>query len=268
MKGKRIPPVYGLWLLLTAAMAIFIGLSLAGDISIGGYTLNKARYPEVLLAKEETPEPVVTPVEVPVDTLDVGIEEVPVPADTTVHKVLIFGDSMTHNLAMSISKYGTKNNYKVTGVTWESSSIPAWRSSGKIKKYMEMVNPDFVIISLGANEVGLKNFERRIPEVKGIVEELGETPYVWVGPPLWKEDPGIYSMLNQALPAGRLFITGPDMEIPRGPDHIHPTRRGADMWADTLMRWMAHSPHPILAEVPDSGTTTRGHKFIYLHPSE
>ena len=133
---------------------------------------------------------------------------------------------------------------------------------------MEMAKPDYIIISLGSNEMGLKNFERRIPDIKGIVEQLGDIPYIWVGPPLWKEDAGIYSMLNKALPPNKIFkIEDPGL-IQRGPDHVHPTRRGADEWADTLMRWIKKSDHPILTEVPDSGTSTKGHKFIYLHPND
>lgn len=245
-------------------MVIFIGLSFYKDLKIGNYTLAKARFPETLLTKVESSYEEV-PIEIN-DTLQVPVETEVFP-DTTVHKVLIFGDSMTHHLAMSIAKYGTKNNYKVTGVTWESSSIPAWGNSGKIEDYLEKTKPDFVIISLGSNEMEIKNFDRRIPDVQRVVSKLDCIPYIWVGPPLWKEDRGLYPMLKRALPAGVVFQTE-DIKIERGPDHIHPTKKGADEWADTLMRWIKKSPHPILAEKPDSGTTTKGHKFIYLHPDD
>lgn len=262
MKGK-LPPIYGLWLLITVALVIFIGISFYDDLNIGGYTVTKARFPETLLAKEEEPEEPKIEIQ---DTLPLPVET-RVEPDTTVHNVLIFGDSMTHHLALSLAKYGTKNNYKVTGVTWESSSIPGWAGSGKLKQYLEMSKPDYVFISLGSNETGLKNFEQRIPYVEKLVAQLDSIPYVWVGPPLWKEDKGIYTMLEKVLPNGRLFKTeGIDLE--RGPDHIHPTKRGADVWADTLMRWLGNSSHPILNEKPDSGTTTKGHKIIYLHPED
>lgn len=263
MKGK-IPPVFALWILITVVMVIFIGLSFLDDIKIGNYTLTKARFPETLMKQaepqqEEFPTIVNDTVPVPVETY--------LEPDTTVHNVLIFGDSMTHHLAMSIAKYGTKNRYKVTGVTWESSSIPGWADSEKLKKYLEMSNPDYVFISLGSNEMGLKNFDQRLPYVQKILAQLDSLPYVWVGPPLWKEDKGFYTMLNKALPPGHLFRTE-NLDLERGPDHIHPTKKGADMWADTLMRWVRKSSHPILTEKPDSGTTTKGHKIIYLHPED
>lgn len=253
-----------LWILLLVALVIFIGLSLSDDIKIGNYTLSKAYFPETILAKQQTEE-----VEKEkTDSLDLEtIETEVIEPDTTVHSVLIFGDSMTHNLGMSIAKYGKKNNYKITSVTWESSSIPKWSNSGKIKEYFESSKPDFVIVSLGANEMELKHFERRVPDIKSIVEQIGDTPFVWVGPPLWKEDRGVYKMLEEALPDGVLFKVD-NLDIERGPDKIHPTRKGADMWADTLMRWISRSSHPILTEVPDSGTDIKGNKFVYLHPDD
>lgn len=262
---RKPSPAISMWILITVAMVIFIGVSLCEDIKIGNFTLTKSRFPEVLLAKDEQKDnlPEITDT-IPSDTI---IPKEEIEPDTTVHSLLIFGDSMTHNLGMSVAKYGTKNNYKVTSVTWESSSIPGWSNSGKIKEYIEMSKPDFIIISLGSNEMGLKHFEKRIPDVSKIVEQVGDKPYVWVGPPLWKEDQGIYKMLEEALPPGMVFRTE-GIEIPRGGDKIHPTMRGAEIWADTLMRWISHSKHPILTEKPDSGTTTKGHRFIYLHPND
>ncbi|MCH5229100.1 MAG: hypothetical protein J1F12_03790 [Muribaculaceae bacterium] len=265
MKG-RIPPILSLWLLLVVAIAIFIGISFSKDITLFNHTLSKARFPETLMAKEEKIPEIIVNDTVAQDTIFIPKEIIQEP-DTTVHSVLVFGDSMTHNLAMSIARYGTKNHYKVTGVTWESSSIPGWNNSGKIPEYIEMSQPDFVIISLGSNEMELKNFERRIPDILNIVKQLGELPYVWVGPPLWKEDKGVYAMLEKALPKEVLFKTR-NMEIERGGDHVHPTRHGADQWSDSLMSWIKRSSHPILSEKPDSGTSTRGHKFIYLHPND
>lgn len=261
---KKPSPVFALWILITVTFVIFIGLSFSKDMKIGSHVLTKAHFPETLLAKDES---LLDTVHIEIkDTLPMPVETLVEP-DTTVHNVLVFGDSMTHHLAMSISKYGTKNNYKVTGVTWESSSIPGWKNSDKIKKYMEMVKPDFIFISLGSNEMELKNFERRISDIQAISAQMGDIPYIWVGPPLWKKDKGVYPMLEKALPKGKVFKIE-ELDIERGPDHVHPTKRGADVWADSLMRWIKKSDHPILTEKPDSGTSTKGHKFIYLHPNE
>lgn len=265
MKGGK-SQIMALWVLITLTLVIFVGLSFSEEMKVGHYTVTKARFPETLLAKDEAAEEKEGTIEI-LDTVPIPVETVVEP-DTTVHSILVFGDSMTHHLAMSIAKYGTKNNYKVLGVTWESSSIPGWRHSGKIKQYIEMGKPDFIIISLGSNEMELKNFDRRIPDIEDILKQLGDIPYVWVGPPLWKEDKGLYAALKKALPNGKVFEIRNDVAIERGPDHVHPTRKGADVWADTLMRWIKKSDHPILTEIPDSGTSIRKHRFIYLHPDD
>lgn len=259
----KISPAFSLWMLLTIALVIFIGLSFSDDFRIGNHTLSKAYFPETLSPKKEA-LPKEDFQEMPDTMVSIPLAQ----PDTTVHSVLVFGDSMTHLLAMSISQYGTKNNYHLTSVTWESSSIPGWSNSDKIPKYIEESKPDFIIVSLGSNEMELKHFERRIPDVEKIVAAIGDIPFVWVGPPLWKEDKGVYEMLEKSLPKGVVFRVGEDVDIPRGKDKIHPTRKGAQIWADTLMRWIPLSPHPILAEKPDSGTSTRGHTFIYLHPDD
>lgn len=268
MNGGKISPATALWLLITVALVIFVGFSLSDrEINLANHSLKKASFAETLTAASALSEALEDTVAQHPDTLLLAEKEIIVEPDTTVHSVLVFGDSMTHHLAMSVAKYGTRNNYKVTGVTWESSSIPAWCNSGKIKEYLDMSKPDFVIVSLGSNEMELRNFDRRVPYIKKIVEQIDSIPFVWVGPPLWKEDKGVYAMLKGALPEGVLFKTE-GIDIQRGPDHIHPTRKGADVWADTIMSWIRTTHHPIPAEKPDSGTSTRGHKFIYLHPDD
>lgn len=265
MKG-RISPALALWLLITLTMVIFIGISFSDDISIGKHTLSKARFKETLMAQDKQPKEEEIQDLPLTDTIPTE-EEIVIEPDTTVHNVLVFGDSMSHHLAMSIAKYGSVNNYKVTGVSWESSSTVGWSKSGKLRHYLDMTKPDFVIISLGSNEMNLKNFDNRVTYMEDIVKQLDTIPYVWVGPPLWKKDPGLYDVIAKAVPADRFFKTG-ELTMERGKDNIHPTKKGADTWADTLMLWIKNSSHPILAEKPDTGVSIKKHKFIYLHPED
>lgn len=267
MKNKnRISPIYALWLLVMVTLAIFVGLSFSDDLNIGDYTLKKGTFHETLMSKKYSDE--ISQEEFQDIIINPVIREVVEGPDSTIRNVLIFGDSMTHYLAMSISKYGSKNNYKVTSVTWVSSSITKWSKTDKIKKYMDEVNPDFIIISLGANDVGLRDFEAKIPEIKKITDQLGDVPFIWVGPAMWKADKGLYPMLEKALGQAKVFRLDETIKIPRAGDHIHPTKKGADVWADTLMRWIKTSPHPILADYPDSQEVSKEHKFIYLHAQE
>lgn len=263
----RLPPIYALWLLIVVTLAIFVGLSFSNDLNIGDYTIKKGKFPETLLAHEEAPI-IPDTVVIPDSILAPIMEKVVNGPDSTIRNVLIFGDSMTHYLAMSIAKYGSKNNYQVTSVTWVSSSIMKWSKTDKINKYMEMVKPDFVIISLGANDVSLRDFDKKIPEINKIIEQLGSVPFIWVGPPMWKKDKGLYAMLEKSIGEGKVFHIEEDFKIPRARDHIHPTQKGAQIWADSLMRWIKLSNLPLLAEMPDTVDTKQGHQFIYLHQNE
>ena len=145
----QIQPVISLWIMVALSLMIVLAISLTEDFHIGKYRPTRATFRETLLATplQQTPDTVTTDTILPVavDTL--------VEPDTTIRKVLIFGDSMTHNLAMSIARYGSRNNYKVTSVTWESSSILAWGTDPKLSEYLAEVKPDFVIVSLGSNEM-------------------------------------------------------------------------------------------------------------------
>lgn len=262
---KKIPEILSLWLLFLVSLVIFIGISFSDSFKIGSYEPNKGSFRDQLTAREESAA--IEDYETK-DSLSVmDVTSVEIEPDTTVHSLLIFGDSMTHNLGMSIAKYGTKNNYKVTSVTWESSSIPGWSSSDKIEQYIEESKPDFIMVCLGSNETILKNFDSRIPHILKIKEKFGDIPFIWVGPPLWKEDQGLYDVIIKTLGKDIVFKTE-GIDIPRAGDHIHPTMRGGDIWADTLMRWISHSKHPILTEKPDSNTSIKGHRIIYLHLNE
>lgn len=266
MDRKKTSEIMSLWFLLAVALAIFVGISFSDSFHIGNYYPTKGSFKEQLVNSKQA-ESTEEPVKAVQDTIKVTEPPKKLEPDTTVHSVLIFGDSMTHNLGISLAKYGTKNNFKVTSVTWESSSMIGWSESDKLEQYLEEVKPDYVIISLGSNELELKNFASRVPYIESIRDKIGDIPFIWVGPPLWKEDKGLYDIIEKTLSKDMVFRTE-GIEIPRGGDHIHPTSHGADIWADTLMSWISWSKHPILAERPDSGTTTKGHRIIYLHPDE
>ena len=264
----KIPPIFALWLLVMVTLAIFVCISFSEDMNLGSHTLKKGKFPETLLAQEKEEEPLADTIVVSDSVAAFPEEKIVHGPDSTIRKVLMFGDSMTHYLAMSIGKYGTRNNYSVTSVTWVSSSIQKWSKTDKIKKYLDMVQPDFIMISLGANDINLRNFEAKAPEIRKIISQIDDVPYIWIGPPLWKKDQGLYAMLARTVGEEKLFEIGLDFKMPRARDHIHPTKKGADLWADTLMRWVRTTDKPLLAEVPDTIETAQHHQFIYLQPNQ
>lgn len=250
-----------LWLLLAVALIIMIVISFADEVRVGKLSLQKAPFKEVLTG--QTPPGVSGPgaaAYLPMDTSFMAPPENR--TDTTVKSVLIFGDSMTILVANRMAAYGKQNGYDVTSVTWDGSSSVGWSGCDTLDNFIKRVKPDFIMVTLGSNELFLQNFDKRRPYIEKLVKKMGKIPFVWIGPPNWKEDKGFNDMMESTLPAGTYFRTE-GMELPRGKDHIHPTPAGGVIWTDSIMRWIATSRHPILNEVPDASIGKPSHKSHY-----
>lgn len=257
---KRLPNFAALWLLVALGLAIIMTISFAEELKIGSHTVKRGTFKETLLADNSMPADAI-----PLDTLELPEEEDPVvlEPDTTVKSLFLFGDSMTILLARRMAAYGEMNGYKVSSVTWDGSSSIGWSGCDTLERYLNKYKPDFIMISLGGNELYLKNFESRLPYIEKLLKKIGDTPFVWIGPPTWKDDQSLFNdMLEQNLPKGTFFRTE-GMDLKRGPDHIHPVQSAADIWVDSIMRWMPSTAHPILSEFPDS--TIKQHPAFNSH---
>lgn len=253
-----------LWVLLAVGLAVVCGFSFFDSLKIGSYEMKRGTFPDVILAEErpggEAEECERLLAEIAAE--EAGPREVIAETDTTVRNVLIFGDSMTILVANRLAAYGEKNGYKVTSVTWDASSTVSWSACDTLDNYISRTHPDFIFVTLGSNELFLKNFDSRRPYVERLVAKMDGIPFVWIGPPNWKEDVGFNAMMLTTLPRGTYFDSN-GLDLPRGADHIHPTPQGGIIWTDSIMSWMAYSPHPIPAERPARGVGTRTHDSHY-----
>lgn len=237
-----------LWLLVSLSIIVVMAVSFLEEPTLFGLEVKQAPFRDALLAEaqEDTAAS---------DTLPVATPEV-VETDSTPKNILIFGDSMTFLLAQRMAKYGTQNGHTVYGVNWDSSTPQIWATSDTIAHFIRKYDISYVMVSLGSNELFAKDLDSRAKYVRQIVDKLGDIPFIWVGPPNWKEDNGYNDMLERTLPRGTFFRTGM-MQLERRGDHIHPTPAAAVLWVDSIMRWMPKSAHPILVNLPaDSINTT------------
>jgi lysophospholipase L1-like esterase len=126
--------------------------------------------------------------------------------------------------------------YEVRAET--SSYTPTW--AGKMKRLIANTQPDLVIITLGANEVGTPDPQVHAYAVREIVHEIGGRPCVWVSPPLWREDTGMVEMIRENTAPCRFFDSDKlvPVPIPRQRDKIHPTPAGGAIWADAFWQWL------------------------------
>jgi hypothetical protein len=250
-----------LWLLLTVAIIIITIISFSDDLTIGGYTIKKSSIAENLTSSSASIEDEAN--DIAVDS--VAKIEVKNEIDSTAQNILLIGDSMTYNLAIRLAQYAKQNGHQLHAINWDSSSTITWANTDTLDYYIHEYKPTYIFISLGANELYLKHPESRKPEVRKILQKIGDIPYVWIGPPNWKEDSGINDMIAQEVRPGSFFKSA-GMNFKRKKDKIHPTRESSAVWMDSIMHWMPNSSHPFLAETPSDSIGKVTPNVIFLKP--
>lgn len=260
MKKPDLPPFVALWLLLFVTLVVFLIYSFSDSLSLGTTEIKQSTFKDHLLSENIDQTDSITP-----DSLSLEAETHIEGPDTTVHKVLLFGDSMTILVANRIAYYGEQNNYDVVSVTWYSSSTKVWGETDTLSYFIKEYQPDFIIATLGANELFIRDIDQRKQYVQNLMKQCGKIPLIWIGPPNWKDDTGINDMLASTLPKGTFFLTK-GIEMDRISDHVHPTQKAADLWADSIMRWIPSTPHPILSSYPDSVKGKPKHTVKLLSP--
>ena len=154
--------------------------------------------------------------------------------------VLHIGDSFAAALGVELGKrlkaVGVRNalEYKT------ASYIPNWSFDGDVPKFVASYQPDLVLITLGANEIEIPNPEQRAGAIRHLVGELGGCPCVWIAPPLWKPDTGLLKVIRENIaPCRYLDSNALVQDLPRGPDKIHPSAEGREIWAGIVFDWLA-----------------------------
>ena len=261
MKHRYLP----LLLLLATALAAEVALSLLSPVSICGFELRDGGFADVFSARAEVAAPAVQPCVAPAVADSAASQPADtVRVDTTMHTVLLVGDSMLEGLGPRLAAYGDANGFAVYSVIWYSSTSEYWGKSTKLADYIRRIKPDFVFICLGANELFVRDIERkRSRYVEKIIADLGSTPYLWIGPPNWKADTGINALIAAHAAAG-CYYSSAELELERNADGAHPTHEAANRWVDSVVDWMsAHAPVMPPMERPEAATSRP--KRVYVH---
>lgn len=245
-----------LWLLLAVSLLIIVIISFVEDINIGSYTLKKSPIAENLLAERVDNDSTIRS-----DSIKV-IEE-KVETDSLPQIILVFGDSMSHNLGLRLAQYAKHNGHEIHTVNWDSSNTKIWADYDTLQYYINQYHPTQIFVSLGSNEVLLPKPDLRRPQIKKILSVIGDIPYVWIGPPNWREDTGINAVIASECKPGTFFLSD-GMEFERGPDKIHPTRKSSALWMDSVIRWLPKTPHPFRADLPPDSIGDVSSHVIFL----
>ena len=244
---------FSFFALLLVAFMLFAGFSFFKDGIEESFGINTATFASDLLSmpdEELELADVVTTDSVSGKAI-ATVERAPL--DTTRKNILFIGDSMLERLSPRIAAYAEENGHQMNTVIWYGSSTEVWATSGRAKECIQKYRPDYIIISLGGNELFVNDIiARRTKYVKQIVAEFADIPYVWIGPPNWKKDTGINKMIQSVVPKGNFYLSyTPDQHYERAKDGAHPTPASAAKWADRICKWIVEeSNNPIVLNLP------------------
>lgn len=152
--------------------------------------------------------------------------------------LLITGDSMGDGLYLAfLKKAKVRKNYTVKYVPWYGSTTIWWGKSDTLQKIINKHHPDFVLFTLGSNELFIPNIKGRQVFIDKILQQIDSTNYTWVGPPNWKTDTGIHEMVAKSV-GNEKFFASKDMVFERVKDGAHPTFKASEFWADSIENWL------------------------------
>lgn len=166
----------------------------------------------------------------------------PLPENTV---VLHIGDSMAGALGVALND--ELKLHKVKGMLRfkTASYIPGWAGGLDLPLYISQYKPDLVLITLGTNEVKMPDPTQRAPLVRKIVKLVGDRPCVWIAPPVWTSEKGLYQVIKENVAPCRYMDTEQVYgDMPRLNDKIHPTIGARKEWAKRVVDWLAKERRP------------------------
>lgn len=147
-------------------------------------------------------------------------------------RILVAGDSMTGALGLALASRFRPIHVEVLRDTWVSVGIGTYAKSSRFAERLQSVDPDLVLVVLGANDAEIPHPTSLVPSIHRIVELTKGRACYWIGPPMWKQDRGIVDVL-QAHTERCVFVDSRNLRLKRK-DGIHPSLEGARTWAEHL----------------------------------
>jgi hypothetical protein len=237
-------PILGIAFVLLGVLATFFVFSFTGNsIRVFNTELKKPGIRSFLFEKEPVKQPQPVANNVPGTLPKTATNKRTV--DTSSQRILMVGESMIEGLMFPFMHYAKYNHHTLKAKIWYGSRIIDWGASDTLKKMIADFKPTYIIISIAANELFVRNVEEREPALKKIIAQMDGYKYIWIGPPNPKKDNGINDMIKRNVGEGQFFMSK-YMQFDRRRDGVHPVPEGSRKWADSIAVWiMDKSKYPI-----------------------
>lgn len=229
-------------LICTTLTVLVVYAVMPVDIGIGSFKIRKIESPLLTSLTTDTDDTLLADTATTEETR----------LDTLNQTILFFGDSMLEGLGKRFADYAEANGHQLHIVLWYSSTTDQWGNTKTLDHYINTIKPTFVAICLGSNELFVKDLSQRDKNIQQILSKIGSIPYVWIGPPNWKKDTGIDSLILKNV-GERRYFDSQRLTLKRASDKVHPTMSAATVWMDSVAVWMnsMETAHPILMQQPD-----------------
>ena len=156
-------------------------------------------------------------------------------------RVLLIGDSLAVGMSPHFDALSKQLGNKFSSLARSGSRIDQWASDTNLDSRLATFRPDVVLVSLGTNDeyLGSGAGQRQYASTVALLQKLkaaGAEVY-WIGPPKLTKHNGVVEMIQSLVPKSDYFDSR-QLEIPRGPDGLHPTARGYAAWAGAVWQWL------------------------------
>lgn len=155
-------------------------------------------------------------------------------------RVLLVGDSLAQGLTPSMKQLAADSGITFFGDGRPSTRLDQWLDQGWLEARIAEFRPTVTLVSLGTNDAG-SNFAPAFGERAKAVVSLGQrygTNILWIEAPTMPFDTS--NVVTGARDSGAAVFRSQDVEIPRGPDSIHPTIGGFAAWSALI--WQSMDP--------------------------
>ncbi len=178
-------------------------------------------------------------------------------------RILLIGDSLAVGLGTPLGALCSDAGIPFQTLATVGTRIDQWGSPGTygdaLKQALASFQPTLVLISLGTNDAYMQPSpgedigQRQAPYLDALltgIEAAGVRAIVWIAPPTLpaaaislgpvrtliamasrERAPGAFARRISVFPSQRL-------NLPRGPDNIHPVASGYAGWAGALFQWL------------------------------
>lgn len=181
-------------------------------------------------------------------------------------RLMLVGDSLAVGLTAPLGALCQDNGIPFQAIAIVGTRIDQWAQSQPLTDALAAFQPTIVLISLGTNDAymqpspGQDIGARQAPYMDQLLSKieqyvhttdygLGPRAIVWISPPTLPPAavslPSVMNLIESehqiAFPKIKprvAFFPTQSLDLPRGPDGIHPVARGYALWAGKIWQWL------------------------------